>query len=261
MTMTGDDAPRGKTFEGVDLPVLGNVSETSSVRTLQLDNAEGRVAPHRAGQHVKVRVEGPDGPVVRAFTLSSPPTRPDVLELTVKRNPDGIASRALHALRAGDRLAVSAPSGRFVFDPETHRESLVLVVAGRGVTPAISILRTIGDLGLDRSATLFQGCRTPDDLLFANELDRMAGAYPRLRVVATSSRPSAGWTGEVGRVGPALLDRYLTAIRASRFFLCGPGEMNGSIAAWLADRGVPADRIHVEMFGKADRRKAVEMVG
>ncbi|MBX6311812.1 MAG: Rieske 2Fe-2S domain-containing protein [Isosphaeraceae bacterium] len=242
------------------LKVIEVVEETHDTRTIRLDNTEGRFATHRAGQHLKVCVPGPSGPTWRSFTVSSPPTRPQVIEVTVKQNPDGVVSKALHTLQAGDTVIVTGPSGRFVFDPEAHREPLVLAVAGSGVTPAMSILRTIQDRQLDLPVTLLYGCRTEADIIFGRELEQLRLRLARLRLVITLSRPGPGWTGPVGRVSPELLARHVPEPMAARYYICGPGDMRETLSTWLAAQGVPADRIHFEVFGKARKAAALPVL-
>jgi nitrite reductase/ring-hydroxylating ferredoxin subunit len=124
----------------VSLRVLAVIEETPDTKTIRLDNSARGVMVHRPGQHIKVCVPSPSGPTWRSFTLSSSPTRPDVLEVTVKRHPTGIVSPALHKLNAGADLTIKGPQGQFVFDPDQHKVPLVLAVARSGVTPAMSIL-------------------------------------------------------------------------------------------------------------------------
>ncbi len=196
---------------------------------------------------------GPEGPNWRSFTISSPPTRPDVLEVTVKRNPTGIVSPAIHSLRPGEELVIQGPQGRFVFDPETHTEPLVLAAAGSGITPAMSILRTIQDLQLDLPVTLLYGCRTRDDIIFARELDAIRLRLARFRLVLSLSRPDPHWSGSVGRVTPALLARHIPEPAIARFFLCGPGDFVETLSGWLRENEVPPERIHSERFGMSSR--------
>lgn len=240
----------------VVLRVIAVVQETHDTKTVRLDNAERRVKTHQAGQHIKVGVETGTGTAWRSFTLSSPPTRPEVIEVTVKRNPDGVVSNAIHTLQAGDMLTVRGPSGRFVFDPEEHREPLVLAVAGSGVTPAMSILRTLRDRSLALPVTLLYGCRTRDDIIFGREIDALAAEMPSLRAVVTLTRPGPGWTGASGRITPEFVARHVAEPAGARYFLCGPPGFREPIIAWLEREGVAVSRIHFEVFGKAARSVA-----
>jgi ferredoxin-nitrite reductase len=244
----------------VALTVIDIIDETPDTKTIRLDNSQGSIPVHRPGQHIKVCVTGPQGAHWRSFTLSSAPTRPKVLEVTVKRNPDGIVSNAIHTLQSGDMLTIKGPQGRFYFDPETHREPLVIAVAGSGVTPGMSIVRTICDRQLDLPVTLLYGARTRDDVIFARELDAMRLRLAQLRVVVTLSRPDSDWSGAMGRVDAEMLARHVSEPARARYFVCGPGDMRESLTAWLLGRGVPSERIHTEMFGKPTRTAAAGSV-
>jgi ferredoxin-nitrite reductase len=251
----GDNAPSAARNDdsAVVLRVLEVINETPDVKTIRLDNSPRLVTNHLPGQHIKVCVSGLSGPTWRSFTLSSPPTRPHVLEVTVKRNPAGTVSPLIHELRAGADLTIKGPFGKFVFDADRHKEPLILAVAGSGVTPAMSILRTIQDLQIDVPVTLLYGCRTRDDIIFARELDALRLRLANFRLVVTLSRPDQEWNGSVGHVGPALLTRHVPEPALARYFLCGPGAFTPTLTAWLRDQGVPPDRIHSEQFGKSSR--------
>jgi ferredoxin-NADP reductase len=237
----------------VSLRVIAVIDETPDTKTFRLDNSTDSVRPHRPGQHIKVCIAGPSGPVWRSFTISSPPTRPEILEITIKRNPAGVVSPAIHALLPGAELMIKGPQGQFFFDAGEHKEPLVLAAAGSGITPAMSILRTIHDLQLDLPVTLVYGCRTRYDVIFSRELEALRLRLARFRLVITLSRPDSGWNGSVGRVNTTLLARHVPEPALARHFLCGPGDFMDAITAWLRDHGVPPDRIHLERFGKSPR--------
>jgi ferredoxin-NADP reductase/nitrite reductase/ring-hydroxylating ferredoxin subunit len=247
----GGAAGIGDDDGAVLLRVLEVIDETPDVKTIKLDNSARLVPLHQPGQHVKVCVQGPSGPVWRSFTLSSPPTRPDVLELTVKRNPTGIVSSLIHSLSPGGDLRIKGPGGKFFFDPQQHKEPLVLAVAGSGVTPAMSMLRTILDLQLELPVTLLYGSRTRADVIFARELEALRLRLATLRMVVTLSLPDRDWNGSAGRITPALLHRHVPEPASARYFLCGPGAFCETLSSWLREHDVPADRIHTEQFGKS----------
>ena len=229
----GAAAP-GDDGAAVALRVIEVIDETPDVKTIKLDNSARLVAMHRPGQHVKVCVAGPGGPTWRSFTLSSPPTRPDVLEITVKRNPAGVVSPAIHALEPDAELTIKGPQRQVRLRSRIHKEPLVLAVAGSGVTPAMSILRTVHDLQLDLPVTLLYGCRSRSDVIFARELDMLRLRLANFRMILTLSQPEATWNGSVGRVGPGLLARHVPEPARGRYFLCGPGGFTEILRAWLA---------------------------
>ena len=233
------------------LKVREVIREAADTLTIRLCNGDGAVALHRPGQHLKVGVDIDGVTKWKSFTISSPPTRADAFDLTVKLNPGGVVSPALHASKPGDTFRVKAPAGGFVFDPEGHKEPLVFVVAGSGITPAMSILRYLRDRQLDQPATLFYGSRGRADVIFADELEALRLRLGGLKVVQTLSSPDESWRGAVGRVGPELLSAHLEDPSACRYYICGPGDLRESTTAWLRARGVDPARIHSEVFGKA----------
>jgi ferredoxin-NADP reductase len=114
----------------------------------------------------------------------------------------------------------------------------------------MSILRTVHDRQLDLPVTLLYGCRTRADVIFARELDDLRLRLPQLRVVIALSQPDEEWAGPVGRVTPELIAPHVREPKQARFYICGPGDMREKLTEWLGGLGVPAGRIHTEMFGK-----------
>ena len=133
-------------------------------------------------------------------------------------------SPVIHNLHAGADLTIKRPHGKFVFDPDRHKQPLVLGVAGSGVTPAMRILRTINDLQIDLPVTLLCGCRTRDDVIFARELDALRLRLANFRLVLTLSQPDRDWHGSTGRVGPPLLTRYVPEPAWARFSSAAPAR-------------------------------------
>ncbi len=162
----------------------------------------------------------------------------------------------IHSLNSGAELTIKGPQGKFIFDADLHKEPVILAVAGSGVTPAMSILRTVHDLQLDLPVTLLYGSRSQSDVIFARELNALRLRLANFRMILTLSQPEPTWNGSVGRVVPPLLARHVPEPARCRYFLCGPGGFTETLRAWLAERGVPAERIHFEMFGKPTRTTA-----
>ena len=110
----------------------------------------------------------------RCYTIASPPTRPWRIEVTAKRSPGGTGSSWLHgAMRPGVQVQASGPMGEFVLDPAAARRYLFLS-AGSGITPLMSMARTLHDLGSDADVLFVHSARSPADLLFPEELAAMS---------------------------------------------------------------------------------------
>lgn len=178
------------------------------------------------------------------FSISTSAEHPHRIGFSIKAH-EGF-SREIADLAVGDVMYVDGPFGAFVL-PESG--PLVLIGAGVGVTPLLSMLETVADRGEDRECVLWLGNRDEDSIAC---LDRIEALQTRmhLRVVHVLSRPSGDWSGERGHIDAAFVERSLPhAPRAASFCICGPDAMMDQVESALAGRGVLRDRIHSERFG------------
>ena len=214
---------------------------------------------HRAGQHVDVRLTAPDGyQARRSYSIASAPGQ-DLLELTVERLVDGEVSPYLtEVLQPGDQVELRGPvGGWFVWEPGQVPGGgpLLLVAGGSGVVPLIAMARHRHELGAEVPATLLYSSRTWEDVLFKDELARLAAAPAGLEVVHTLTRPAnggapAGWAGRTGRVDAAMLAEVAPPETAGRIaYVCGPTPFVETVADTLAAAGWPAERVRTERFG------------
>ncbi|OPA88003.1 FAD-binding oxidoreductase [Pseudomonas fluorescens] len=239
------------------LRVARVVDESAHIRSFYLHADDGAGLPvYAPGQHLPVRVTLPGhaGAMIRTYSVSSAPSD-DFLRISVKR--DGAVSSHLHAqLQVGDRLEARAPQGHFTVRP-AERRPLVLLGAGVGITPLLSMLREVVYEGKRinrmRSTWLIQSARTPEELAFAAELKELvarAGDTLRwLRVVsqAPGSGPGEGYDA-VGRIDLALLKSVLP-LDDYDYYLCGPGTFTQALYDDLRGLRIPDERIHAETFG------------
>jgi ferredoxin-nitrite reductase len=240
--------------------IVDVIDETHDVKTFRLDNSDGAIPFDLPGKFLRVCLDVDGAPTWRSFTVSSSPSQPDRIDLTIKLNPTGEISRRLFELTPGAAIRVKGAQGGFCFDPAKHDEPLVLASAGSGVTPMMSIARYLADRGWARSCTFLHGARERRDILFDAECQSLAGREPSFKYVVTLSRPGADWTGESGRLSFDSIAAHAPHFAASRFFLCGPNEFMDALKADLLAAGVAEDRIHTEQFHAAPQPK-LEYVG
>jgi ferredoxin-NADP reductase len=186
----------------------------------------------------------------RSYSISSSPTQRDYVDLTVRREPRGAVSRhILDLLKVGDPIEAGGPVGRFTF-AGTEADSIVLIVGGVGITPAMSISRYFTERSWPGDIFLIYTCRTPADFIFQNELTALQRKNPKLHVVVTMSRPEGtDWKGPRGRLTKELLTQTVPNLASRRIHLCGPPSMMESAKGILTELGVAPEQVKTEAFG------------
>jgi ferredoxin-NADP reductase len=187
--------------------------------------------------------------IVRSYTICSSPIHGEYVEITPKRMQNGRASVFLNErVTPGFRVKASGPYGRFCFDETLHKR-IVLIAAGSGITPMISMLRYIDDLKLSTPVTLLYCVRTGADIIFESELARLGRALPNFNYEVCLSRPDSAWTGQSGRLTGEFVSRHVIDVDSSTFFVCGPKGFMESAREISLKLGVSPDRILQESFG------------
>ena len=222
--------------------------ETPRTRTIALD-VPGWPG-HRAGQHVDVRLTAEDGyQAQRSYSVASAPGD-ERLALTVERIEDGEVSPYLvDELVPGDRLEVRGPiGGYFVWEPE-RGGPLLLIAGGSGVVPLMSMLRHHAAVGSDVPVRLVYSSRTLADVIYRDELERLAS--PTVEVVHALTREQpAGWEGHARRIDAELLREVAwPASERPLAYVCGPTMLVETAAQALAGLGYEPARIKTERFG------------
>ncbi len=228
--------------------VVDGVRPTSGDAVTVVLRAHGHDGlPFHAGQFAWLKIGS--SPFVfeeHPFTIASTAVYPQRMEFTIKALGD--FSELLVGLRPGRRIYLDGPYGRFTVEG-LKSDGFVFIAGGIGITPMLSILRTLADRGDVGVHHLLVAARTANDLHARAEIGMLRRKL-RLAVTEIVAAPPPGWTGEIGRIDKALLDRRLP--RRTRhhhhYFICGPPAMVENVSLLLRRRGIPAQRIHTEQF-------------
>ncbi|ASP33382.1 pyridoxamine 5'-phosphate oxidase family protein [Labrenzia sp. VG12] len=236
-----------------DLRLVNKVRESAGVTSFYFESRDGGPLPSfQAGQHlpIELHLAGDLGKVQRSYSLSGSPTDRHY-RISVKREPRGLVSRVLHdALEVGSIIGSSKPAGDFVLSQDAA--PLVLVGAGIGITPLMSMLHELVSAGDTRPVWFVQGVRDGDHHPFRQEAARLASTRSTIQLHSVYSRPSATdlekrFSDTQGRVsGKFLID--LVSQPDARYLLCGPAGFLAEVTADLQRHGVPEDRISFETF-------------
>ncbi len=238
------------------LRLVEKIRDTEDVTSFVFEARDGGTLPaFEPGQHLPIELEipGREAPVRRTYSLSGSPSD-DRYRISVRREPNGLASRYLHdQVEPGAFINSRRPAGDFMLSCETC--PIVLVSAGIGVTPLVSMLHALAAGGGGRSVVFAHGARDGGHHALADEVRRLAARRDGIRVHVAYSRPRTGDTigrdyDSQGRIDGALLAR-LTEDPKAQYYLCGPTGFMAEVQTDLEHRGIPADRIHTESFGPA----------
>lgn len=231
--------------------VTGIRSETQQTKSFTL--ALPRWMSHRPGQHYDVRLTAPDGyQTERSYSIASPPEHVAVLELTVERIPDGEVSPYLHdVLVVGDRLEVRGPIGGYFVWEVALGGPLLLIAGGSGVVPLMAMLRHRTAQHSAVPTRMLYSSRTGDDVIYRDELDRLAGSDRAFEAFYTFTRqPPAGWTGYQRRIDATMLGEVIRPFGTTAcVYVCGPTLLVEAVANALVQMEVPTERIRTERFG------------
>ncbi len=251
-------AAKPKFWSG-QLQVVRITTETPDVRTFRLASPTGGGLPFDflPGQYLNISLPIDGRKVNRSYTLASAPSRTGYCELSIKREPNGTASKFMHdQVREGDLLNISAPAGRFTFTG-TEAPSIVMLAGGVGVTPLMSQLRYLIDNRWTGDIYFLFSVRTEADIIFREELAVLQQQHPNLRVIISLTRAEgSNWTGERGRITPEMLNRVVPQLTLRRVHYCGPEEMNQALGPMLREMGVPESQIKSESFSSPLRNDA-----
>ena len=238
------------------LRVESILRETPTVKTFRLSMPDSVVLPftYFPGQFLTFSVNIGGKPVKRSYTIASSPTQSHYCAVTVKREEDGLVSRHLHdEVKEGDLLELSAPFGKFVFTGE-EADSIVLIAGGVGITPMMSAVRYLTDIGWRNDIYFLFACRTTDDFIFRRELEQLQLIHPNLHVHASMTRePGAVWMGLKGYFTSEIINHLVPGIADRRVHVCGPPPMMEAMLSNLEALGVPKDSIFTEAFGPAKK--------
>lgn len=262
--MTGDWEQTRKRLEAEALKsewrpfrIAEITDESNSIRSFHLQPADGRgIVAHKAGQHlpIRVRTDQDAAPALRTYTISTAPSD-GYYRISVKRQ--GLVSNFLHdSLSVGNVIDVRAPLGAFTIDA-LERRPTVLIAAGVGITPMLSMLRHIVYEGLRkrrvRTTWMFLAARSLADRAFDQEIARLVeqadGAVRLVRLLGDTTNAKEGLDYDaIGRIDVDLF-RAALPFDDYDFYMCGPPVFMQGLYDQLRQIGVANARIHAEAFG------------
>ncbi len=235
--------------------IIRETEEAVSISFDVPDNLKD-VFSFKAGQYItlKTLIDGKE--VRRAYSLCSAPDT-NTYKVTVKEVEGGsFSALANNKFKAGDILEVHPPEGKFIFEPGNEKHNYAAFVAGSGITPVLSIIKTMLQKESESKFVLVYGNRTPDDTIFFKELLELQLKYPeRLFIEFVYSRTQEE-NAHFGRIENSTVNYVIKnkfdGMEFEKFYLCGPEVMIESVSENLQKNGIPKEKIHFELFTTSD---------
>ncbi|MGR9046933.1 MAG: FAD-binding oxidoreductase [Gammaproteobacteria bacterium] len=236
----------------IRLKVADIFEESRDCKTFRLIGTRPVLFSYKPGQYITFILTIGGQEVRRSYSLSSSPSRPYLLEVTIKRLPGGLASNWFcDQVKLGDELTVTGPSGKFsCFNFPSNK--ILFLGAGSGITPIISMSRWITDTASAVDVKLLASFKTPSAILFRKELEMLSARHSGFQVALTVTagrQDFATWNGFTGRVSKEMLEMFVPDILDRHIYMCGPDAFTENIKSILHDIGYDMNCFHSESFG------------
>lgn len=203
--------------------------------------------PYHPGQAVSVVFPG--DPKKRFYSISSSPTEPTYLEITLQATPEHPLYQQVQTLKRGDPLELEGPFSGGLALPDPLTEPMCLVAAGTGVTPFRSMIKFLVDHGSPVEVWLLHSVKRQADLLFREEFQDWAGMNRWLHYVPTITRDAdENWINETGRINETMIEKHIPK-KPVTYLLCGPPAFVSDLQAMLTRQlNVSAEHIRKEKW-------------
>lgn len=234
------------------LEVIGVTDEAPQVKTFTFRSDAQTWFRYKPGQFVTLELPTADGPLMRTYTLSSSPSRPFSICVTVKVQPGSVGTRWMFEnLRPGSTVKAMGPMGNFSHH-DYPASKYLFISAGSGVTPMMSMLRWLNDCAPWTDVAFVNCARRPEEIIFRKELELLGTQMPGLSLgflVEERSASRESWFGHIGRIDAMRLPLLSPDFHEREIFCCGPDPFMRAVRAMLEAAGFDMKRYHQESFG------------
>lgn len=219
---------------------------------------------YKAGQYLTLRATIDNEDVRRSYSLCSAPYENE-WRVAIKQVENGVFSTfANHDLKIGDEIQVMTPMGNFKVETDSKaKKSYVLFAAGSGITPILSIAKTVLKEEPQSDITLFYGNKGFSSIIFREELEALKSLHlSNFRIIHVLSRESLGNKIQKGRIDAdkcaQLYDAFLKNQPVDEVYICGPESMILDVEKTLITKGIGKENIHFELFTSSSSTKKPE---
>jgi hypothetical protein len=246
-----------QTGENQHLICVDVTYENDTVSTFKFTTRNQQLWAFQPGQFLTFDIPRENGWLRRSYSISSSPSHPYFLDVTVKRLSQGYGSNWFHDhVRVGKEIIARGPHGNFsVFN--ATRDKFLFIAAGVGITPIISMVRWLIDALVPKDVIVFNRVHSREDMIFAEELAMLEKrSKGKVRVITMSSSAEGSWPQALnvldgsagGAITPELITFLAADFRDRDIFLCGPESFMDDVKGTLSQLEYNFDQLHYESF-------------
>lgn len=247
-------------WDGLTVKCVRIFDETPDVKTFSFVREPPILFDYQPGQFITLDLEIDGKSVSRSYSISSSPSRPNILEITVKRLPavapefsPGLVSNWLHDnLTIGQEIQIAGPRGDFSILAQPS-DKVLFLSAGSGITPMMSMSRWIFDRGTDRDVIFFHNAHELEDVIFRDELKQISNRQPNFYLAVSFTAEAKSGDGLHGRLDAAMLHSICPDFAERTIFSCGSSEFMAATEKILTSLNFPMDKYHQESFGEVQK--------
>lgn len=234
-----------------ELECVTRTPEAPDVVTFSFQSPSGALFNHHPGQFVTLELPVPGGPLHRTYTISSSPSRPTALTVTVKAQAGSLGTRwMLENLHKGMRIRARGPAGKFSI-VNHPAEKYLFISAGSGITPMVAMTTWMYDSGREPDIVFINCAKRPSEIILRERMELMVSRIVGLDVkwVVEEADPYRPWTGYKGRLNQIMLGLMAPDYLEREVFCCGPDPFMRAVREALEGLGFDMQRYHQESFG------------
>ncbi|MGL5835404.1 MAG: FHA domain-containing protein, partial [Waterburya sp.] len=248
------------------------INETADVKTFTFISDPPVKFTYQPGQYITLNLNINGNSVKHFYFLSSSPSRPHSLEITVKKVvnptdepnelPGSVSNWLYDNLKVGSQIEIEAPTGKFTIFANPAAKVL-FISAGNGITPMMSMSRWIFDTVSNVDIVFLHSARSPEDIIFRQELEMMTTRYPNFKLAFTVTRPTLGqsWYGYTGRINETILPAIAPDYLERTVYVCGLNSFMEATKNLLQNLNFPMENYYEESFGgKKQKQKSTPTV-
>ncbi|RMF55779.1 hypothetical protein D6745_01115 [Candidatus Woesearchaeota archaeon] len=229
----------------MDAKIIKVIQQTPDVKTFRFKLE--KPLDFTPGQFIIITLEIDGVLERRAYSIASSPTQKEYVEFTIRKIPHGKVSPIIFEMKEGDTFKVRGPFGHFHFDESIKK--LCFVVGGTGITPIISMLRYVVDKKLDNNIIVLYGSRSPDEILYREELQRIHDNNANIHIAFTVDHWKEGWQWHTGFIDWNFILEQVPDFIERTYYMCGPQAMINHVTHDLEVHGVHHSKIRLDHWG------------